>query len=101
MLWIGPGELVVLDLVRAGRIQPGIVLLVLAAVLAALAGDRPMCLGVRAGTDAVARLAVIPLRHWSMLVVMLDLAVIAGALWAARRQGGDRRGKECRWQSRD
>lgn len=100
-LWIGPGELVVLDLARAGRIQPGVVLLVLAGVLAALAGDRPVCLGVRAGTDAVIRLAVMPLRHWSVLVLMLDLAVIAGAFWTAGRAGDDRRGKEKRWHGRD
>lgn len=100
-LWIGPGELVVLDLARAGRIQPGVVLLVLAGVLAALAGDRPVCLGVRAGTDAVIRLTVMPLRHWSMLVLMLDLAVIAGAFWTAGRARDDRRGKGTRWHGRN
>ena len=60
LLWIGPGELVLSDLARAGRIQAGVVLIALAALFAALTRDAAVSLGVRAAIDAVVRLAVLP-----------------------------------------
>jgi len=91
--WLGPGEVVVLDVVRTGRIGAGSVLLGLVVALSALAGDTSLRTGVRAGADLVARLVFLPVRGWSALLVLLDVVLVARAWFTAgrgRRDGGAR-----------
>jgi len=94
LLWIGPGELVLSDLARAGRIQAGVVLIALAALFAALTRDAAVSLGVRAAIDAVVRLAVLPVHFWSTALVVFDALVITAVLCRPGKEWGqkDRRG---------
>ncbi|WP_290063243.1 hypothetical protein, partial [Amycolatopsis solani] len=89
--WLGPGEVVVLDVLRTGRISAGSVLLWLAVLLSALSPVTEVRVGVRAGADLVARVIFLPVRGWSALVVVLDAVVLARAWYSAgrpRRDGG-------------
>jgi len=91
--WLGPGEVVVLDVVRTGRISAGSVLLGLAVALAALTPVPELRTGVRAGADLVARLIFLPVRGPSALLVLLDAGLVARAWFSAgrpRRDGGAR-----------
>jgi hypothetical protein len=83
--WLGPGEVVLLDVVRTGRISAGSVLLGLAVALSALTPVSELRTGVRAGADLVARLVFLPARGWSMAVVVLDVAIVARAWFSAGR----------------
>lgn len=86
-LWIGPGELVVLDLVRTGRVGIEAVLLCSAVALAACVPVTSARLGIRAGLDLVARLVFLPSHSWSVAVIALDAVLIAGAWFSAGRAG--------------
>jgi hypothetical protein len=91
--WLGPGEVVVLDVVRTGRISVGSVLLWAAVVLSALTPVAEVRTGVRAAADLVARLVFLPVHGWSAVVVLLDAAVAARAWFSAgraRRDGSTR-----------
>ncbi|MBE1495817.1 hypothetical protein H4696_002917 [Amycolatopsis lexingtonensis] len=87
--WLGPGEVLVLDVVRTGRISLGSVLLWVAVALSALTPVAEVRTGVRAGADLVARLVFLPARGWSILVVLLDVAVVARAWYSAGRPRRD------------
>ncbi|MGW3967082.1 hypothetical protein ACWED2_45205 [Amycolatopsis sp. NPDC005003] len=80
----------VLDVVRTGRISAGSVLLGLAVALSALTPVPELRTGVRAGADLVARLIFLPVRGWSALLVLLDVALVARAWFAAGRRRGAR-----------
>lgn len=82
--------MVVLDVVRTGRISAGSVLLGLAVALSALTPVPELRTGVRAGADLVARLIFLPVRGWSALLVLLDVALVARAWFAAGRRRGAR-----------
>ncbi|MGW4061518.1 hypothetical protein ACWEGE_24775 [Amycolatopsis sp. NPDC004747] len=88
--WLGPGEVVVLDVVRTGRISAGSVLLGLAVGLSALIPATELRTGVRAGADLVARLVFLPVRGPSALLVLLDAALVARAWFSAGRARDDR-----------
>jgi hypothetical protein len=88
--WLGPGEVVVLDVVRTGRISVGSVLLGLAVALSALTPVAELRTGVRAGADLVARLVFLPVRGWSAVVVLFDVALVARAWFSAGRARRDR-----------
>lgn len=88
--WLGPGEVVVLDLVRTGSVGAGSAVLALTAAFAGLAAPTRLRLGIRAGADLVARLALLPAHGWSAFVVLLDLAVVGFAWYSAGRDGGRR-----------
>ncbi|HEY3467455.1 MAG TPA: hypothetical protein VGL47_20150 [Amycolatopsis sp.] len=81
--WVGPGELVVLDVVRTGRIGTEAVVLSLVLLLSALTGVTAVRLGVRAAVDLVGRLLFLPTHAWSAAVVLLDVVVVAAAWYAA------------------
>jgi hypothetical protein len=91
--WVGPGELVALDVLRTGHLGAGAVLLSLAVLLASLTSVTSVRLGVRAAADLVARLLFLPSHGWSAAMVLLDAMVIAVA-WhlagRARREPGSR-----------
>jgi hypothetical protein len=87
--WLGPGEVVVLEVVRTGRVGIGSVLVGVAVALSALTSVAEVRTGVRAGADLVARLVFLPARGWSVLVVLLDVAVVAGAWYSAGRARRD------------
>jgi hypothetical protein len=87
--WLGPGEVVVLDVVRTGRIGLGSVLLGVAVALSALTPVAEVRTGVRAGADLVARLVFLPARGWSAVVVLLDAVVVARAWYSAGRARRD------------
>jgi hypothetical protein len=87
--WLGPGEVVVLDVLRTGRIGVGSVLLWLAVALSALAPAGEVRTGVRAGTDLVARLVFLPARGWSAVAMLLDVAIAARAWYSAGRSRRD------------
>lgn len=89
LLWLGPGEVVVLDVVRTGRIGVGSVLLWLVVALTALTPVPELRIGVRAGADLVARLVFLPARGWSVVVVLLDVVLLARAWYSAGRSGRD------------
>ncbi len=78
-----------LDVVRTGRISLGSVLLWVAVALSALTPAAEVRTGVRAGADLVARLVFLPARGWSILVVLLDVAVVARAWYSAGRPRRD------------
>jgi len=88
--WLGPGEVVVLDVVRTGRISAGSVLLGLVVALSALAPVPELRTGVRAGADLVARLIFLPVRGPSALLVLLDAGLVARAWFSAGRARRDR-----------
>ncbi|MGW5721631.1 hypothetical protein ACWEVP_36035 [Amycolatopsis sp. NPDC003865] len=83
VFWVGPGELVLLDVLRTGRVSAGAVALALVLVLAALTSAVPVRLGVRAAGDLVARLLFLPTHSWSAAMMLLDAVVIAAAWRAA------------------
>jgi hypothetical protein len=87
--WLGPGEVVVLEVVRTGRVGIGSVLLGAVVALSALTSVGEVRTGVRAGADLVARLVFLPARGWSILVVLLDVAVVARAWYSAGRARRD------------
>jgi hypothetical protein len=87
--WLGPGEVVLLDVVRTGRIGLGSVLLWVAVALSALTPVAEVRTGVRAGADLVARLIFLPARGWSTVVVLLDVVVVARAWYSAGRARRD------------
>ncbi|WP_372661254.1 hypothetical protein [Amycolatopsis kentuckyensis] len=88
-LWLGPGEVVVLDVLRTGRVGVGSVLLWLVVTAGALVPVPELRLGVRAGADLVARLLFLPARGWSVAVVLLDVVVLARAWYSAGRPRRD------------
>ncbi|MFE3176412.1 hypothetical protein ACFXPA_30650 [Amycolatopsis sp. NPDC059090] len=88
--WLGPGEVVVLDLVRTGSLSAGTAVLGLTVALASLVSPARVRAGLRAGADLVARLVFLPPHGWSAFVVLLDLAVVGFAWHAAGRDGGRR-----------
>jgi hypothetical protein len=88
--WLGPGEVVVLDVVRTGRISVGSVLLWVAVALTALSPVPELRVGVRAGADLVARLVFLPARGWSAVAMGLDVAIAARAWYSAGRIRRDR-----------
>ncbi|WP_406633482.1 hypothetical protein [Amycolatopsis sp. WGS_07] len=88
--WLGPGEIVVLDLVRTGSIGAGAAILGLTVALAGLASPARLRMGIRAAADLVARLVLLPTHGWSAFVVLLDLAVAGFAWYSAGRDGGRR-----------
>lgn len=82
-----------LDVVRTGRVGFGSVLLGVAVALSALTSVAEVRTGVRAGADLVARLVFLPAPGWSILVVLLDAAMVARAWYSAgraRRDGSTR-----------
>jgi hypothetical protein len=87
--WLGPGEVVVLDVLRTGRIGVGSVLLWLAVALSALVPAGEVRTGFRAGTDLVARLVFLPPRGWSTVVMLFDVAIAARAWYSAGRSRRD------------
>jgi hypothetical protein len=91
--WVGPGEFVVLDIARTGRIGAEAVVLAIAVLLAALTSARSVRLGIRAGLDLITRLVLLPLHSWSAVMLLVDVVVIAAAWRVAGRAGsaeGDR-----------
>lgn len=78
-----------LDVVRTGRVGFGSVLLGVAVALSALTSVAEVRTGVRAGADLVARLVFLPARGWSILVVLLDAAMVARAWYSAGRTRRD------------
>lgn len=88
--WVGPGELVALDVLRTGRVGAGAALLSLVVLLACLTSVTSVRLGVRAAADLVARLLFLPSHGWSAVMVLLDVAVIAVAWHRAGRAGRER-----------
>ncbi|MET8854012.1 hypothetical protein [Amycolatopsis sp. NPDC004625] len=80
-----------LDVVRTGRISVASVLLWLVVALAALSPAAELRTGVRAGADLVARLVFLPARGWSAAMLLLDVAMVARAWYAAGRPRRDRR----------
>jgi hypothetical protein len=91
--WLGPGEALVLDVVRTGRISLGSVLLWLVVALAALSPAAELRTGVRAGADLVARLVFLPARGWSAAMLLLDAAMVVRAWYAAGRRERERRNR--------
>jgi len=87
--WLGPGEVVVLDVVRTGGLSLGSVLLWVAVALSALVPVAEVRTGVRAAADLVARLIFLPAHGWSILVVLLDAVVVARAWYSAGRPRPD------------
>lgn len=87
--WIGPGEVVVLDVLRTGRIGVGSVLLWLVVALSALVPAGEVRTGVRASADLVARLVFLPSRGWSAVVLLLDVVIVARAWYSAGRSRRD------------
>jgi hypothetical protein len=88
--WVGPGELVALDVLRTGRVGAGAALLSLVVLLAALTSVTSVRLGVRAAADLVARLLFLPSHGWSAAMVLLDVAVIAVAWHRAGHAGREK-----------
>ncbi|MEU4519278.1 hypothetical protein AB0F52_11260 [Amycolatopsis sp. NPDC024027] len=76
-----------LEVVRTGRVGLGSVLVGAAVALSALTSAAEVRTGVRAGADLVARLVFLPARGWSILMVLLDVAVVARAWHSAGRAG--------------
>ncbi|WP_370963381.1 hypothetical protein [Amycolatopsis sp. cg9] len=84
--WIGPGELVLLAVLRTGRFGIEAALLSVVFLVAACASATSVRLGLRAAIDLVARLVLLPPHTWTAAVVVLDAVVIAGAWFVAGRR---------------